>query len=177
MPIAVRDRANYQTFMTNRTQQLIDEILQHAASAGLTITTAESCTAGRLAVEFAKGEGAARHFVGGFVTYTKDAKASLLGVPKEMLLKETAVSPNVAATMARGAIAKSGASLGVAITGVTGSKPDEDGNPIGLVYCAVARSGGGVKTLRLELGMSAPAVLVEQTIDAALTLLRDFVFA
>lgn len=162
--------------MTERTQQLVDEILEHAGAVGLTVATAESCTAGLLATEFAKGRGAARHFLGGFVTYTKDAKTRLLSVPAELLAEETAVSSHVAAAMARGAVMKSGASLAVAITGVTGEKPDEDGNPVGLVYCAVARADGGVKTSRLDLGAAEPSVLVGRAIEAALVLLRDFAF-
>jgi PncC family amidohydrolase len=67
--------------MTSRVEQLADEILQHAEAARLSIATAESCTAGRLATEFAKGKGAAQHYLGGFVTYTKEAKTTLLGVP------------------------------------------------------------------------------------------------
>jgi len=162
--------------MTNRIAQLIDEILEHAKAARLFIATAESCTAGRLAIEFAKREGAAQHYLGGFVTYTKDAKTSLLGVPSELIAEETAVSAHVAAAMARGAVIKAKASVALAITGVTGDTPDEDGNPIGLVYCAAARADGGVKTVRLALRQDKPPVLIEQTLEAGLSLLRDFIF-
>jgi nicotinamide-nucleotide amidase len=125
----------------------------------------------------ARGEGSAQRYLGGFVTYTKEAKTSLLGVPRDLLARQTAVSQHVAEAMARGAILKSGASLAIAVTGVTGAEPDEDGNPIGLVYCAAARADGGVKTLRLELGKASPPELVEQTVEAALGPLRDFSFA
>jgi PncC family amidohydrolase len=162
--------------MTSRIEQLTDEILQHAQVAKLFIATAESCTAGRLATEFAKGKGAAQHYLGGFVTYTKEAKTTLVGVPADLIAEETAVSANVAAAMARGAVIKASASVALAITGVTGDKPDEDGNPVGLVYCAAARADGGVKTLRLELGQGEPAQLIERTLEAALSHLRDFVF-
>src|SRR4051812_43444840 len=138
--------------MRKQLEDLANEMLQHAKAAGLTLVAAESCSAGRLAAALAKGEGASQHFMGGFVTYTKDAKAVMLGVPREMLSKETAVSSNVATAMAQGAVARAQASLAVAITGVTGPDPDEDGNPVGLVYCAVARNDGSSRHLRLELG-------------------------
>ena len=64
---------------------------------------AKSSPAGRLATAFAKGSGAAQHFVGGFITYTEEAKTFLLNVPPEMLPEETAVSANVAAAMTSGA--------------------------------------------------------------------------
>jgi hypothetical protein len=54
--------------------------------------------------------------------------------------RDTAVSAEVAEAMAKGAIRRFNADLGVSITGVAGPEPDEDGNPVGLVYCAVARS-------------------------------------
>jgi nicotinamide-nucleotide amidase len=163
--------------MPQSLETLADEILQHAKAAGLTLVTAESCSAGRLATAFAKGESASQHFMGGFVTYTKEAKTLLLGVPREMLSSETAVSANVAVAMARGAVIRARASLAVAITGVTGPDPDEDGNPVGLVYCAVARSDGGMRHIRLELGDGEPDALIESACRAALRLLRDFAFA
>jgi nicotinamide-nucleotide amidase len=163
--------------MPQQLEALANEILQRAKAAGLTVATAESCSAGRLATALSKGEGASQYFAGGFVTYTKEAKALLLGVPRDLLARETAVSANVATAMAEGAVVRAQASLAVAITGVTGPAPDEDGNPVGLVYCAVARSDGGSRHLRLELGDGERDALVEISCRAALRLLRDFAFA
>ena len=162
--------------MPQTLDDLANEILRHAKAAGLTLVTAESCSAGRLATAFAKGESASQHFMGGFVTYTKEAKAVLLGLSREMLSTETAVSANVAAAMAHGALTRSRASLAVAITGVTGPDPDEDGNPVGLVYCAVARSDGGSRHLRLELEKEEPEALIDKSCQSALRLLREFAF-
>jgi nicotinamide-nucleotide amidase len=160
--------------MSKRLEALVNEILQHAKAGGLTLATAESCTAGHLAAALSRGEGASHHFTGGFVTYTKNGKALMLGVPRDLLAKETAVSSNVATAMAQGALTRAEASLAVAVTGVTGPAPDEDGNPVGLVYCAVARSDGSSRPLRLELGKDKPETLVEETCVAALRLMRDF---
>ena len=103
--------------------------------------------------------------------------AQLRQCPRHILDRETAVSANVAVAMARGAVVCARASLAVAITGVTGPAPDEDGNPVGLIYCAVARSDGGSRHLRLELGDGEPDMLIEKACEAALRLLRDFAFA
>jgi nicotinamide mononucleotide (NMN) deamidase PncC len=67
--------------------------------------------------------------------------------------------------------------LAVAITGVTGPDPDEDGNPVGLVYCAAARSDGSSRHLRQDLGNGEPEVLIDKACLAALRLLRDFAFS
>ena len=77
--------------------------------------------------------------MGGVVAYTKEMKIRALGVPAELIQRGTAVCADVAEAMARGACRLSGAKLAVSITGVAGPEPDEDGNPVGLIYCSVAR--------------------------------------
>ena len=152
---------------------LADEIMSHSAVVALTIATAESCTAARLSCLLAQAEGSAKAFAGGFVTYSKEAKTALLGVPATLLTQETAVSANVAETMARGAVRRAQASLGVAITGVTGAKPDEDGNPIGLVFCAAAREDGNTRSARFELKERRAGRARDRACQSALVLLRQ----
>jgi PncC family amidohydrolase len=163
--------------MCARVDDLIHDILQHAAALGLTLCTAESCSAGKLATAFAKEEGASDAFLGGVVAYTKEAKARLLGVPPDRLRDGTAVCAAVAEAMALGAVQKSGASLGVSITGVAGPSPDADGNPVGLVFCGVARSNGGVRHIRLDLASRIPEDNIEAACVAALSLLKSFCFS
>ena len=88
-------------------QQLADETMQSAKAQGLTICTAESCSAGRLALALSKTEGASKHFMGGVITYTKEMKTRLLGVPFDLIQRCTAVCPEVAEAMAQGVIARS----------------------------------------------------------------------
>jgi len=163
--------------MPSRCDELADEILQHAEAHGLTVCTAESCSAGQLATRLAKAEGAAKAFLGGFVTYTKDAKIRMLGVPEAAIQDGTAVCAVVAEAMALGAVKKSGATFGVSITGVAGPGPDEDGNPVGLVYCGVAREDGTTRHVQLELGQGEPEAIIEQACAAALSLLRHLAFS
>jgi nicotinamide-nucleotide amidase len=82
--------------------------------------------------------GAADHLDGGFVTYTPTQKA--LGLDKRLIDAKGAVSAEVTIAMAEGALARSGADLAVAVTGVAGPDTDEKGNPLGLVFLARASS-------------------------------------
>jgi nicotinamide-nucleotide amidase len=132
--------------------ELAERVLAKLSACGLTLATAESCTAGRLATLLADAPGAADRFHGGFVTYTKQNKSAVLGVPAELIAAHTAVSQPVAEAMATGALERCPADVVLAITGVAGPEPDEDGNPVGLMHVAVARRGGSVRHERHTFG-------------------------
>ena len=112
----------------------------------LKVATAESCTGGMLAALLTDIEGAGHGFDRGFVTYTKQAKTDLLGIPQDLLDHNDAVSATVARAMAEGAIARSEADLALGVTGFAG--PAGDGCEEGLVHFAVARRDG--ETLHRE---------------------------
>jgi PncC family amidohydrolase len=76
------------------------------------------------------------------VAYAKRMKEEMLGVPHDLLRDKSAVCAEVAQAMARGILTRCSADLAVAITGVVGPETDEDGNPVGLIYCACARRAG-----------------------------------
>ena len=156
---------------------LIDELLECAESTGQSVVTAESCSAGLLALAFSRGKGASKHFMGGFVTYTKEMKSRVLKVPPQLLHDKTAVCSEVAIAMAKGALILSNASVAVSITGVAGPENDEDGNPVGLVYCAVARKDGGEKVIRLQCQPGKPEAVLDEACVEALKLLRSFCFS
>lgn len=126
--------------------------LERAEQEGLTLVTAESCTAGLLSNVLSQAPGASKYLHGGFVTYTKRSKTTVLGVPESLLTRKGAVCPEVAVAMAEGALERSPADLAVAITGVAGPDPDEDGNPVGLVCVAVARRGHPTSRLERNYG-------------------------
>jgi len=105
----------------------------------LTVATAESCTGGMLAALLTDIEGAGHGYDRGFVTYTKDAKAELLGIGRDILDRNEAVSEVVARAMAEGALARSKADIAIAVTGFAGPAGDE--HEEGLVHMAVARRG------------------------------------
>lgn len=105
----------------------------------LKIATAESCTGGMLAALLTDIEGCGHGFDRGFVTYSDDAKAELLGIDRELLERNDAVSEQVAHAMAEGALRRSNADLAVAVTGFAG--PGGPGCEEGLVHFALAAHG------------------------------------
>lgn len=99
---------------------LTSKLLKAARDKNCLIACAESCTGGMLASELTRLPGSSAMFDRGFVTYTNDAKTALLGVGASTLDKWGAVSEQVAAEMADGALGRSGAGVAVAITGIAG---------------------------------------------------------
>lgn len=99
----------------------------------LTIATAESCTGGLVAQRITSVPGASSVFEWGVVTYSCETKRKLLGVSQKTLDTYGAVSPQTAMAMARRARVKSGADIGISVTGNAGPEPSE-GKPVGLVY-------------------------------------------
>jgi PncC family amidohydrolase len=150
--------------------KLIVEPLQKR---GMRLVTAESCTGGALAARFAVMKGAGDVFAGGIVAYQKATKVRMLGVSDELLSRPAgAVTAEVAEQMASGAIRVSGASIAVAVTGVVGPDTDEDDNPVGLVYLAIAL-GAEVHSLRCRFDGFPPEAVRAGAIEAALNLLAE----
>lgn len=100
----------------------------------------------------------------------------MLGVPPQLLQEGTAVCGPVAEAMAIGVLSRSRATVAVSITGVAGPDEDEDGNPVGLVYCGVARNNDTHRHIRLKC-KGTPEVIVEEACIEALRLLRSFCFS
>lgn len=123
-------------------ERLAADVIATARSCGVTLVTAESCTAGAIANMLSRVPGAGDRLEGGFVAYTKDMKTQTLGVDPQLLAQKTAVCAEVAEAMAVGALHRSPADVAVAVTGVAGPEPDEDGNPVGLMYFCAAKKGG-----------------------------------
>jgi nicotinamide-nucleotide amidase len=102
-----------------------------------TLAAAESCTGGMIAARLTSLPGASRVFRGGVVAYDDQVKRGLLDVPESLLKEHGAVSRPVAEAMARGVCRRTGAALGLAVTGLAG--PDGDGSetPVGTVFFAL----------------------------------------
>jgi nicotinamide-nucleotide amidase len=114
-----------------------ERLMHRLCDRELTVATAESCTGGMLAALLTDIEGAGHGFERGFVTYTKDAKAELLGIERDVLDRNEAVSEVVARAMAEGALARSHADVALAVTGFAG--PAGENHEEGLVHMALAR--------------------------------------
>ena len=118
----------------------VDEVLKSACAQELMLVTAESCTGGLLASILTDMSGQAHAVERGFVTYTNEAKAEMLGVDRAILDGAGAVSEPVARAMAEGALKNSRGHLALSVTGFAGpAGPDDEP---GLVHFALARRGG-----------------------------------
>jgi nicotinamide-nucleotide amidase len=135
------------------------------------VITAESCTAGLVAAVLSQADGAGDVLHGSFVTYSKAHKSSALGVPAALLERLGSVNQEVAIAMAEGALARSPADIAVAVTGVLGPEPDEDGNPVGLLFLCRLRRGTAPDVKRHDFGRQPHDVLRHKTVTAALDLL------
>ena len=107
-----------------------------------TLATAESCTGGRVAQRLTALPGASAVYRGGVVSYWTDVKASVLGVPREILDVHGAVSEACARAMAQGARRITGADIAVSVTGTAGPDPDERGTPVGIVFIGLDTPDG-----------------------------------
>lgn len=121
----------------NRTADVVTALRR----AGATVATAESLTGGLVAAELTSVPGASSVFRGGVVAYATELKATLAGVPQDVLDHHGPVAAATAEAMARGVRVACGATYGIATTGVAGPDP-QDGHPPGTVYVAVASPDG-----------------------------------
>lgn len=125
-------------------QTLAKQIITQATAKGLMVATAESCTGGLVAGALTDVAGSSAVVDRGFVTYSNAAKTALVGVSVDLLAAHGAVSEPVARAMAEGAVARSDATVSVAITGIAGPGGGSDDKPVGLVHFAAAGPAGVV---------------------------------
>jgi len=100
------------------------------------VVTAESCTGGLAAKLLTDIPGSTGWMDRGFVTYTNEAKTALLGVPEALLAEHGAVSEPVVRAMVAGALQRSEAQVGIAITGIAGPTGGTKDKPVGTVWLA-----------------------------------------
>ena len=134
--------------LTIRAGELIGICRKHK----LMLATAESCTGGLIAGLITSVSGSSDVFDAGFVTYSNTAKTRMIGVPAPLIERFGAVSAEVAAAMAMGALENSDADIAVAVTGIAGPGGGSAAKPVGLVHCAAARCGGRTLHDMLMLG-------------------------
>ena len=141
---------------------------------GWHIATAESCTGGLIASRITDISGSSAYFEQGFVTYSNEAKMTLLGVSKDIVATEGgpgAVSEACARAMAEGARAATGSEVGLSVTGIAGPTGGTPEKPVGTVYMAVATPSG--TNCRHHLFEGSRLEVKAQTAEAALKMARD----
>ena len=98
-------------------------------------------------------------------------------MPEALIAAHTAVSREVAEAMARGGLARCPADIAIAVTGVTGPEPDEDGNPVGLVHIAAACRDGRISHIERNFGQRSREENRHLSLEAALGVLEVVVRA
>ena len=106
----------------------------------LKISFAESCTGGMLAAAITSISGASKIFNLGLITYSNNAKISILNVNKKLIQKYGAVSPECCEAMVKNLSKISKADVNVSITGIAGPKGGTKTKPVGLVYIGIKKS-------------------------------------
>lgn len=158
--------------------QLAAEAVIHAAiKAGVLIATAESCTGGLVSGALTAVAGSSAVLDRGFVTYSNESKAELLGVSEGLLTQFGAVSEPVARAMTLGAVDRSRASAAVSITGIAGPGGGSLQKPVGLVHFAAVGPQGGVVHVERRFGEIGREAVRQESVRVALALLLDAVTA
>lgn len=153
--------------MSVSVQTAAQEIVAAFRAAGTTLTTVESCTGGMVGAAVTGVAGASNMYDRGFITYTNESKAELVGVPAALIETHGAVSEQVARAMAEGGLAHGAADIAVAITGIAGPGGGSPEKPVGLVHIAAARRGGETRHERFVFPGDRDAVR-ESAAEAAL---------
>ena len=153
--------------MGERNATLASRLARKLKKKGWMITTAESCTGGMLTSTLTDISGSSEWFKQGWVTYSNESKMKELGVERSKFEGDSvpgAVSKDVAAAMAEGALKRSGANLAISITGIAGPGGGTIHKPVGLAYvCAFwedrflvrsTNSQGGDRSMNKQLFVS-----------------------
>lgn len=149
-----------------------EQLLAQCRTRGMMISCAESCTGGLISALFTEIAGSSDVFERGFVTYSNEAKADLLGIPMEMIDQWGAVSIQVAHAMAIGALQHSRADISVSVTGIAGPGGGSADKPVGLVHLSVAQKNESLIDKVCQFGDIGRSNVRQSTIKAALELLK-----
>ena len=110
--------------------------------AGWRLAVAESCTGGLIAEKMTSLAGSSAYFLGGVVAYANDLKTSFLDVPEDLLQETGAVSRETAEAMASGIRTRTGADIGLSVTGIAGPSGGSPDKPVGTVHIGIATAEG-----------------------------------
>jgi len=168
-------RARHDDALFSEDGATIDEQVARLLS-GRSIAVAESCTGGLMAARLTDRAGSSDYVLGGVVAYSNAAKVGFAGVPERLIERHGAVSAEVAAALADGAIVRFGAQVGVGITGIAGPGGGSPDKPVGTVCLSVAH----VDAERVDRTLQLPgdrAMVRERATTVAIHMLRGLLLA
>lgn len=156
-------------------EALLERLAERLVRRNKRVATAESCTGGGVACAMTDMAGSSRWFERGFVSYSNEAKTEQLSVPAETIARFGAVSEEVAAAMAAGALRHSRADFGVAVTGIAGPDGGSADKPVGTVCFGWSRRRDDEPKTRHILLAGNRREVREQSVEMALQGLLDLV--
>ncbi|MGI6086011.1 MAG: competence/damage-inducible protein A, partial [Acetivibrionales bacterium] len=122
-------------------ETLEETVAQLLIEKNISISTAESCTGGKLASILVNNPGISKVFENGFITYSNQSKIDVLGVAPDIIDTYGAVSRETAVEMVKGLVRKTGTRAGVSITGIAGPDGGTPAKPVGTIFVAVSLDG------------------------------------
>jgi nicotinamide-nucleotide amidase len=149
---------------------LEDAIGRKLVEKKMTLAVAESCTAGLVCARITNISGSSRYFFGGAVSYANELKTNFAGVDPVIIERHGAVSPECARAMAEGIRKRTGASLGISITGIAGPTGGTPQKPVGLIYIGLSQKKRRTICLKRLLSGNRQTIR-ERAASSALTLL------
>ena len=129
-------------------EEIVGALLAHRS---LTIAAAESCTGGLMMSRLTDVPGSSAYVAGGVVVYSNELKVSLAGVDPALIAAHGAVSESVAVALAEGIKSRTGASIGVGITGIAGPSGGTPTKPVGTTCIAVIAPDGAAQVRTFSL--------------------------
>lgn len=138
---------------------------------GLTLSTAESCTAGNVAAAITAIPGSSHFYRGGIIAYSNEVKENLLGVNPETLENKGAVSEETVIEMVKGAMKSMNSDCAVATSGIAGPTGGTPDKPVGTVWIAVGKQEK-IVTMKLE-GDEGRQKNIANATQKALQMLRN----
>lgn len=149
-----------------------EEVLGACRASGLRLALAESCTGGLISACLTAVPGSSDVLERGFIVYSNEAKAALLGVPESLIAAHGAVSEEVARALAEGCLEHAPADLGAAVTGIAGPGGGTPEKPVGLVHVAAARRNFFATLHQRHLFEGDRDAVRMQALEAALVLIK-----
>lgn len=152
-------------------ETLINIISQELLSRGMTIGTAESCTAGLIGASLASINGASKYYRGSIVSYATDLKTKLLNVTENCIRENDVVSAQVAQSMALGGLYALDVDMCIAITGYAGKTGGSEKSPRGTVWICSAKFNEKKRVdfkYRMIIVNNSRGKNIEECINAAL---------
>ncbi len=169
----VRAEPGLREHLISETNETIEEIIVNLLrKRGATLSSAESCTGGLIAHRVTNVPGASKVFIAGPVTYANSAKVQALGVAPALIDAHTAVSGEVARSMALGVKHAFQTDFSIATTGVAGPDGATPESPVGTVFIAVAGPGDEIEVKRRQFFVSDRETFKHLAAQAAFYLLR-----